>query len=62
MHTTFVFDHATRHDWLTEMAHLAAQGTVTLRVNRVLPAEEATRAQELLAEGGHRGRMVLDFT
>ena len=59
--TTFVFDHVTRRDWLTELAHLAAQGDVTLRVNRVLPADQAAEAHRLLAAGGVRGRLVLDF-
>ena len=61
VHTTFVFDHITRQDWLRELAHLAKQGDVTLRVNRVLPAEQAAEAHRLLAGGGLRGRLVLDF-
>ena len=61
VHATWVFDHVTRQDWLRELAHLAAQGDLTLRVNRVMPAEDAAEAHRLLAGGGLRGRLVLDL-
>ncbi|MFI0466127.1 NADP-dependent oxidoreductase [Saccharopolyspora sp. 5N102] len=37
-------------------------GTLTLRVAKVLPAEEAAEAHRLLEAGGLRGRLVLDFS
>jgi NADPH:quinone reductase len=33
-----------------------------MRVARVLPASRAVEAHRLLAAGGVRGRLVLDFT
>ena len=39
-----------------------ARGELTLRVADVLPAAEAAQAHRRLAEGGVRGRIVLDFT
>jgi NADPH2:quinone reductase len=35
---------------------------LTLRVADVLPADEAAQAPRRLAEGGVRGRLVLDLT
>ncbi|MEW2297744.1 NADP-dependent oxidoreductase [Streptomyces sp. NPDC006743] len=37
------------------------QGRLTLRVARILPAEEAVAAHRLLERGGIRGRLVLEF-
>jgi NADPH:quinone reductase-like Zn-dependent oxidoreductase len=37
-------------------------GTLTLRVADVLPAEQAASAHQRLEAGGARGRLVLDFT
>ncbi|MBB5907234.1 NADP-dependent oxidoreductase [Actinoalloteichus hymeniacidonis] len=37
-------------------------GTLTLRVAEVLPAEEAATAHRLVEAGGLRGRVVLDFS
>jgi len=36
-------------------------GHVTLRVARILPAEQATEAHRLLEAGGVRGRLILQF-
>jgi len=40
---------------------LAEAGTLTLRVARVLPAEQAPEAHRRLEAGGVRGRLVLRF-
>ncbi|SEC77761.1 NADPH:quinone reductase [Amycolatopsis tolypomycina] len=55
-----------RHVWiradgerLAELARLAENGTLPLRVAGVLPLTEAAAAHERLAAGGLRGRLVL---
>jgi D-arabinose 1-dehydrogenase-like Zn-dependent alcohol dehydrogenase len=48
----------------TKLERLRAQaedGTLTLRVADVLPAEEAGDAHRRLERGGERGRIVLEF-
>ncbi|MDX3413829.1 NADP-dependent oxidoreductase [Streptomyces sp. MD20-1-1] len=40
----------------------AEQGVLSLRVAKVLPASDAAEARRLLAAGGLRGRLVLDFS
>lgn len=62
VHPVLVFNDADRTDALHELREKAEQGVVTLRVARVLPATEAAEAHRLLAAGGIRGRLVLDFT
>ncbi|MGV0838511.1 quinone oxidoreductase family protein [Mycolicibacterium thermoresistibile] len=47
---------------LDRLARQAEQGVLTLRVARVLPAEQAAEAHRLLEAGGIRGRLVLDFS
>jgi NADPH:quinone reductase len=47
---------------LDALRRLAEDGTLTLRVAEVLPAEQASRAHRLLESGGIRGRLVLDFS
>lgn len=46
---------------LAELAALAADGTLTLRVAAELPAEQAPVAHRRLEAGGTRGRLVLTF-
>jgi NADPH:quinone reductase-like Zn-dependent oxidoreductase len=46
---------------IAELAALAGQGTLTLRVADVLPAAQAAEAHRRLAAGGVRGRLVLTF-
>jgi NADPH:quinone reductase len=46
---------------LAELATLAADGKLTLRVAREIPAEEAAQAHRQLEAGGTRGRLVLTF-
>lgn len=57
-----VFDDADRTEDLDRLRQQAEQGIVTLRVAQVLPAEQAAQAHRLLAAGGVRGRIVLDFS
>ncbi|MVO85443.1 zinc-binding dehydrogenase [Streptomyces sp. p1417] len=47
---------------LDALRRLAEDGTLTLRVAEVLPAEEAPEAHRMLEAGGLRGRLVLDFS
>jgi NADPH:quinone reductase len=46
---------------VAELGRLVADGTVTLRVAREIPAEEAAQAHRQLEAGGTRGRLVLTF-
>jgi NADPH:quinone reductase-like Zn-dependent oxidoreductase len=44
---------------LDTLARMAGEGTLTLRVDEVLPLEAAGQAHERMAAGGVRGRLVL---
>jgi NADPH:quinone reductase len=57
----FVFDYLHEAAKLAELARLAAEGTLTLRVAREVPAAEAAQAHRQLEAGGTRGRLVLTF-
>ena len=46
---------------LEQLARLVAGGRLTLRVARTFPPEEAASAQETLAAGGTRGRLLIAF-
>lgn len=46
---------------LADLARLAADGTLTLRVAREIPAADAAQAHRQLEAGGTRGRLVLTF-
>ena len=46
---------------LDRLRQQAEDGVVTLRVARTFPAEEAAEAHRVLARGGVRGRLVLQF-
>jgi NADPH:quinone reductase-like Zn-dependent oxidoreductase len=46
---------------LDRLREQAEQGVLTLRVARTFPAEEAAEAHRVLARGGVRGRLVLQF-
>ncbi len=61
-HAMLVFQHADRTDLIDRLAEQAADGTLTLRVAQVFPAERAADAHRLLEAGGVRGRLVLDFS
>ena len=62
VHPVMVFDAAGRTDTLDRLRRQVEEGAVTLRVAQVLPAEQAPEAHRLLAAGGVRGRLVLDFS
>jgi NADPH:quinone reductase len=53
---------ATDTPQLERLRDQVENGTLTLRVAAVLPAERAAEAHRRLAAGGVRGRLVLDFT
>jgi len=62
VHPIMVFGAAGRTDLLERLRDQAADGTLTLRVATVLPAEQAPEAHRRLEAGGVRGRIVLDFS
>jgi NADPH:quinone reductase-like Zn-dependent oxidoreductase len=62
IHPTWVNDIVTDHTRIQRLRDQASKGVLTLRVADVLPAEQAERAHRRLAEGGVRGRLVLDFS
>ncbi|MDW6062978.1 NADP-dependent oxidoreductase [Streptomyces sp. FXJ1.4098] len=47
---------------LNTLRRQAEDGTLTLHVADVLPADEAAKAHRILEAGGVRGRLVLDFS
>jgi NADPH:quinone reductase len=57
----WVGDYVHEQAKLADLADLAAQGRITLRVARTLPAELAAEAHRRLQAGGLRGRLVLTF-
>ena len=57
----YVRHYAREHAVLERLRSLAEAGTLTLRVARVLPAEQAPEAHRRLEAGGVRGRLVLRF-
>ncbi|RPE37579.1 NADPH:quinone reductase-like Zn-dependent oxidoreductase [Streptomyces sp. Ag109_O5-1] len=58
---TFVPQYARKHAKLDRLRELAEKGSLTPRVARTLPAEQAPEAHRLLEAGGLRGRVVLTF-
>ena len=61
VHQIMVFDVLDRTDQLERLASLAADGHLRPRVAETMPASRATEAHERFAEGGVRGRFVLEF-
>jgi NADPH:quinone reductase len=57
----FVLDYVHEAAKLADLARLAEDGTLTLRVAEEIPAAEAARAYRQLEAGGTRGRLVLTF-
>jgi NADPH:quinone reductase len=57
----WVGDYLHEQDKLADLAALAADSRITLRVARTLPAELAAEAHRRLEAGGVRGRLVLTF-
>lgn len=62
VHPVLVSERATDTDALDRLRRQAEDGALTLRVADVLPAARAGEAHRRLAEGGVRGRLVLDFS
>lgn len=61
VHQISVFDVLDRTDQLQRLANLAGNGHLQPRVAETLPAARAADAHERFAEGGVRGRFVLEF-
>ncbi|MDV3123588.1 NADP-dependent oxidoreductase [Mycobacterium sp. 21AC1] len=57
-----VSDRITDTDGLNTLSRQAEDGTLSLRVAEVLPADQAAKAHRMLEAGGLRGRIVLDFS
>jgi NADPH:quinone reductase len=57
----FVLDYVHEAAKLAELARLAEDGTLTLRVAKEVPAADAALAHQRLEAGGTRGRLVLTF-
>jgi NADPH:quinone reductase len=57
----FVRTYAREHAKLDRLRQQAEEGTITLRVARILLAADAAEAHRLLEAGGVRGRLVLEF-
>jgi NADPH:quinone reductase len=57
----FVADYLHEAAKLADLARLVADGKLTLRVAREVPAAEAAEAHRQLEAGGTRGRLVLTF-
>jgi NADPH2:quinone reductase len=62
VHRVMVVKRANDNAALDRLREQAEQGVVTLRVAKVLPADQAVEAHRILEAGGTRGRIVLDFT
>jgi NADPH:quinone reductase-like Zn-dependent oxidoreductase len=61
IHSTRVRDYLHNQRALDRLRQQAEDGTLTLRVAAVLPAEQAAAAHRRLEAGGTRGRLVLEF-
>jgi NADPH2:quinone reductase len=62
IHQVRVVESATNTAMLAALSRQASNGILTLRVAKVIPAEEANEAHRQLEAGGLRGRLVLDFS
>ena len=60
-HPVSVRRYATEHAKLDRLRQQTEAGEVTLRVARILPADQAAEAHRILAASGTRGRLVLAF-
>ncbi len=61
VHPVWVARHAEDTASLDKLRQQVEDGTVTLRVARTFPAEQAAEAHRVLEAGGTRGRLVLTF-
>lgn len=59
--SAFVPQYAREHGKLDRLRELTEKGSLTPRVARTLPAEQAPEAHRLLEAGGLRGRVLLTF-
>jgi NADPH:quinone reductase-like Zn-dependent oxidoreductase len=57
----FVRNYAREQAKLDRLRQQVEDGTLTLRVARTFPAEQAAEAHRLLEAGGTRGRIILEF-
>ncbi|MFJ8021510.1 NADP-dependent oxidoreductase [Streptomyces sp. NPDC096311] len=57
----FVPGYAREQAKLDRLRQQVEDGQVTLRIAKVLPAEQAMEAHRILSEGGVRGRLILTF-
>lgn len=62
VHPVMVFGSAGDTAKLERLRHQVEEGVLTLRVATTFPAEQAADAHRMLAGGGVRGRIVLDFS
>lgn len=62
VHAVMVFGSAGDTAKLERLRQQVEDGTLTLRVATTFPADQAAEAHKMLAGGGVRGRIVLDFT
>lgn len=60
-HPVWVVDYAQEQGKLDRLRAQAESGTLSLRVARTFPAEQAAEAHRMLEAGGTRGRLVLTF-
>lgn len=60
-HQVWVREYWRAHVQLDRLGRLVEEGALTLRVARTFGPEEASEAHKLLAAGGVRGRLVLEF-
>ena len=60
-HPAWVRNYAREHDKLDQLRRQVEAGQITLRVARTFPAAQAAAAHKVLAAGGTRGRLVLEF-
>jgi NADPH:quinone reductase-like Zn-dependent oxidoreductase len=62
VHPVMVTDGMTDTEGLDTLRRQVEDGILTLRVAKVLPADEAAEAHRMLEAGGLRGRLVLEFS
>lgn len=62
VHKIMVYTHAKQTAALEQLRRYAEDGTLTLRVAKSFPPEQAAEAHRQLEAGGVRGRLVLDFS
>lgn len=61
IHPVWVREYATELERLDDLRVLTEAGSITLRVARTFPADQAAEAHRVLEAGGTRGRCVIEF-